>query len=70
MKSFFLALLLAVSNVFAGEINVENTPPPIDNEMIEQIWNYLKTSLNAPKALPAPKNFQKLSTKSQLHQEP
>ena len=55
MKFFFLALLLAISNVFAGEINVENTPPPIDNEMIEQIWNYLKTSLNAPKALPAPK---------------
>lgn len=55
MHKLFLALCFSASIVFAGEIRIENTPPPIDLEMVERIWQYIKTATNAPKNLPPPK---------------
>lgn len=55
MRALILAALLAVSSVFAGEIVVDNTPPPIDLEMVERVWQFLKQSTGAPKTLPPPK---------------
>ena len=55
MRNLILALCFSASIVFAGEIHIENTPPPIDIEMVEKIWLYLKQVTKAPVNLPAPK---------------
>lgn len=55
MQKLLVAMLFATSTLFAGEIKVENTPPPIDIEMVDRIWVYLKQVTQAPKDLPPPK---------------
>lgn len=55
MRSWLMALVLAVSCAWSGEISVENTPPPIDMDMVEQIWQYIKINTGAPVDFPAPR---------------
>jgi len=53
-KQFLIAVCLSGSAV-AGPIYIENTPPPIDLEMVNRIWIYLTAVTHAPINFPAPK---------------
>jgi hypothetical protein len=55
VRTWFAILLLTVSTAFAGEVSVENTAPPIDTEMVERIWHYIKQATHAPQSLPPPR---------------
>jgi len=56
MRKFIPLLFLVLSlNVFAeNHITIINTPPPIDLEVTNRVWEYVKKSTGAPKDLPPP----------------
>ena len=52
---YILSLLLVFSlNVFAEEVTIVNTPPPIDLEVTTRVWEYVKKATGAPKDLAPP----------------
>lgn len=53
-KQFLIGLCISFT-ALAEPISVENTPPPIDMEMINKIWMYLTSVTQAPNNLPPPK---------------
>jgi hypothetical protein len=55
MRHILVLLVLFSSVVCAGNtITIINTPPPIDIEIVNRIWIYVKQELSAPDTLPTP----------------
>lgn len=55
MKRALIILLLAGFNVCsAGEIKIENPPLPIDLQLADRMWVYIKQQTGAPATVPAP----------------
>jgi hypothetical protein len=56
----FIVLLSIVCSANAGPsrpgdiLVIENPPPPIDLEVVNRLWHYIKKAINAPADLPPP----------------